>query len=68
MKATKRHLIGRRIVAVDFRKQWDKDRRQWYTNPRITLDNGRTLFFVTQELDTGDYGTQIAVTEPLRKK
>lgn len=61
MKARRNHLIGRTIVAVDF-GPFDNMRGGTAYAPRITLDNGRQLYFVSQETDTGDYGTKICIT------
>lgn len=62
MKATKRQLIGRRIAAIDWNRTWDQQRGQFIARPLITLDNGRVLWFVTQESDNGDYGTTICIS------
>ena len=59
VKVTKRDLIGRRIVAVAMRRQWDGVRREWYYDPVLTLDNGKRIWFITQETEIGEYGTKI---------
>lgn len=73
MYATKRDLIGRRIVAVDFRRfhceaksctcASGPGRSSWHSDPVLTLDNGRRLFFVTDETEVGEYGTNICISE-----
>lgn len=60
MNATKLDLVGRTIVAIDFRPFSD-GRGGGATAPKITLDNGRALWFTTQETDVGDYGTAICI-------
>ena len=76
MKATKRDLIGRKIVAVDFRRfgrnieghQCYVGKDRLTTDPLITLDNGRTLWLVVDETDIGDYGVSICISERPSKK
>lgn len=66
MKATKRDLIGRRIVDVQFNRFASRPEvsgRLDACEPRIVLDNGRTLFFITNETDIGGYGTTICISE-----
>lgn len=60
--ASKRDLVGRKIVDVDFRRSYDKDRAQWITHPVLTLDNGRRVWISTQETETG-HGHTIHITE-----
>ena len=67
MNARARDLIGRTIVAVDFGRAWDARRKEWYHEPRITLDNGRALYFSTEETEAGIYGTRIGITSRVRK-
>jgi hypothetical protein len=63
MKATVRHLLGRTIVAVDMRPFPDGQGGTAHS-PVLTLDNGRRVFFVTEEIDSGGaYGTCICITE-----
>ncbi|MES2136620.1 MAG: hypothetical protein V4502_06120 [Pseudomonadota bacterium] len=61
MKATAKHLIGRRIIAVDWHAFYDKGRGCMIHRPEITLDSGRRLWFVTEESE-GDYGTLICIS------
>jgi hypothetical protein len=65
--ATKRDLIGRKIVAVDF-KPFDDDMGSKAHAPVLTLDNGRQVTFVVEETDTGEYGTSIQITKAEEKK
>lgn len=66
MKATKRDLVGRKIVAVDFRP-FRTERAgagaEKTTRPVLTLDNGRRVWFNVAETDVGDYGIEILITE-----
>ena len=72
MKARTKDLIGRTIVAVS----WQPTRRDprlgkrssMVTNPVLTLDDGRSIWFVTEETETGEYGHSISVSRPVRKK
>ena len=62
MKATKGHLIGRKIVSVEWRYFSDgKGGRT--TDPVLVLDNGRRVFFNVQETDVGEYGVRIGVSD-----
>ncbi len=61
MKATKRDLIGRRIIGVEWRPFPDGKGRT-ATNPALILDNGRRVYFTTQETEIGEYGTEIGIT------
>jgi hypothetical protein len=61
MRATKRHLVGRRIMAVDFRP-FDDGRGGTAHNPVLTLDNGRRVTFTTEETEVGEYGTLISIS------
>jgi len=38
-------------------------RQAQHINPRIVLDNGRGLYFVTEETEIGEYGTLICITK-----
>jgi len=60
MNIKARDLIGRTIVAVDFRVFSTGRGREKSTNPVITLDNGRKLWFVVAETEVGIYGVEIA--------
>jgi hypothetical protein len=71
MSATKRDLVGRRIIDVDFRPfNRNMPGRKNYLgktyDPVLTLDNGRSLFFVVDETDVGEYGITICITRPSR--
>jgi hypothetical protein len=68
MSARARDLIGRKIVAVDLGRQWDKERKVWFHQPRLTLDNGRRVWFMTEETETGDYGTKICISDAKARK
>lgn len=56
-----RDLVGRRIIAVEFR-QFADGRGGRTSKPMLTLDNGRRVFFLTEETDVGEYGTRICMT------
>ena len=66
MKATARDLVGRRITAVAF-QPFPDGRGANATDPILTLDNGRRVWFVVQETDTGDYGVSIQISERPKK-
>lgn len=53
-----RWIIGRTIVDVKTHP-FDDCRGGTAHKPEITLDNGATIEFLTEETDTGDYGTDI---------
>jgi hypothetical protein len=55
-----RDLVGRRITAVEFR-QFPDGRGGRASKPVLTLDNGRRVFFITEETDVGEYGTRICI-------
>ena len=61
MIATKKALVGRAIVDVDFQPFPDRKGGTAH-RPRLTLDDGRVLYFVTEETEVGDYGTSICIT------
>lgn len=65
--ARKSHLVGRTITAVEFRpfNATPDGKGGTAHNPRITLDNGRELFFLTEETEVGEYGTMICITDPV---
>lgn len=69
MRATKRHLVGRRIVDIDW-NHFDTARPDHpaTTDPRLILDNGREVYFIVAETDGGEYGVEIGVTAPGRAK
>ncbi len=61
-KATSRLLVGRKIVSFDAGAFADGEGKCRTTmhRPTITLDNGATLVFLTEESDSGsDYGTLV---------
>lgn len=62
-RATRRSLVGRKIVGVDFKRQYDSSRHVNFTQPVLTLDNGCELVFVVQETDIGEYGVTILERE-----
>jgi hypothetical protein len=62
MKASKRDLVGRKIVSIDFHgfaPRPDRDKRKTATDPRIV-----------NETEVGEYGVAICISEraPKRKK
>lgn len=54
----RKSLIGRTITDVQMNPFPDGHGGTAH-DPRITLDDGRELMFVTQETDTGDYGVAL---------
>lgn len=58
-RATAKQLVGRRIVAVDFRPFPTGRGRGRATNPVITLDDGSVLTFEVEETEGLDYGVEI---------
>lgn len=68
MIATKRSLIGRTIVDVVFRpfRHLEYPYKRCH-DPALILDNGRRVYFATEETGGGEYGTRICIT-PKRKK
>lgn len=61
-------IIGRTITGVDmnpFRAHPESttDYREAH-DPTIYLDNGASLAFITEETETGDYGTAIIYRKP----
>lgn len=67
--ARARQLVGRTIVAVDFRlfRADDHSPPTWAADPVLTLDNGARVQFVTQETEQGRYGTQICISPAQRR-
>lgn len=51
----KRQIVGRRIVAVDWRPFDDGHGGMTY-DPVFELDNGTALVFTVQETECGEYG------------
>ena len=72
MKATKKSLIGRTIVDVDFQPFQGGDgiaRSKFIAyKPVLTLDNGRTVWFETQETEAFKYGTAICISDQPKGK
>lgn len=76
MKATKRDLAGRTIVDVNFRRfrttpegttpRSMSRKDTWVSDPLLTLDNGRKVWFVTEETEVGEYGTTICISDNRR--
>jgi hypothetical protein len=64
--ATKKALIGRTIVAVEF-NPFSDGRGGTAHDPRLTLDNGRCIYFSTEETDIGEYGICMMISERPRK-
>jgi hypothetical protein len=68
--AQKRDLIGRTITAVNWGEHYDGQRNKWIHHPLLTLDDGRAIWFVVEESDTGTYGTEICISpkpKPVKK-
>jgi hypothetical protein len=68
--ATKRQLVGRKIVDVDwglFNTGVGRGKKT-ATQPRLTLDNGARVYFVVEETEVGEYGVTICCTDPRREK
>lgn len=61
MKATRKALVGRTIADVEFRP-FRGEYGQVCHNPAIILDNGRRLYFVTEETGATEYGTSLCLT------
>lgn len=66
MKAQRKHLIGRTIVDVAFRPFQGEN--GMCHDPRIELDNGRAIFFVTEETGGPEYGTSVCITNATKAK
>jgi hypothetical protein len=60
LKATRKDLIGRKIVAVNLRSFPD-GKGGTATDPLLTLDNGRRIWFVVDETEVGEYGVCICI-------
>ena len=69
--ATKRDLVGRTIVDVEFHR-WHTGRAgkpdslTWTTSPVLILDNGHRVYFSTDETESGEYGTRICINRGRR--
>lgn len=60
--ASKRDIVGRKIVAVDWRPfETGRTEREKTTDPVLVLDNGTRLTFVVMETEVGEYGIEIVV-------
>ena len=62
LAAKRRDLVGRTITAVEGEAHWDDTRKRWIHQPTLTLDDGRAVWFVTEESDIGEYGTEICIS------
>ena len=65
-KAKAQDLIGRKIVAVDFRPfkaYLDPKSKTMAHDPTITLDNGRRLYFLTEQTENATDGVWIGITD-----
>jgi len=64
----KRDLIGRRIVAVDFRffrgvPGADGTKGPTYMDPCLTLDNGRRVYFIAKTIpDCTYFSVEVQIT------
>jgi len=56
-------VIGRTITQLEM-NPFDDLRGGTAHNPVFVLDNGARLRFLTEETDTGDYGTEIVYHKP----
>jgi hypothetical protein len=66
-KRLSKRLVGRTIVAFELRPFQATDeavtkRVEWATDPRIRLDDGTVVQFVTQETEIGEYGVRVVVS------
>ena len=66
MSPTLKSIIGHKIKAIDLRP-FDNGEGKLAYDPIITLDNGLTLHFVTQETQVGEYGVSIYVNDPIAR-
>lgn len=62
----KTDLVGRTIVDIDWGWFETGEGRQRTTQPRLTLDNGRKLYFTVRETEVGAYGVEIGITNRVR--
>lgn len=67
--ATKRDLVGRTIVSVDFRRfpTGREGERLDGMDPIIELDNGRRIWIITQETESLAYGHQLHISNYVLK-
>ena len=56
-------VVGRRITQVDM-NAFDDGRGGTAHAPVVYLDNGARMTFVTEETETGEYGTDILYYPP----
>lgn len=63
-KEKAKRLKGRTIVKAEPRAFLDaaSGRGRWCHDWRLTLDDGTTVIFVTEETETGEYGTDLILT------
>lgn len=67
MLATKRRLVGRRIVDVKLNRFNAGGGRGWTYDPVIVLDNGAELSFVVDEIESAsDYGITPNISPPVK--
>lgn len=65
MLATKRRLVGRRIVDVKLNRFNAGGGRGWTYDPVLVLDNGALVTFTTDEIESAsDYGITPNYTPP----
>lgn len=65
MLATRRRLVGRRIVDVKLNRFNAGGGRGWTYNPVLVLDNGAELSFVVNEIESAsDYGITPSISQP----
>lgn len=67
MKANKKSLIGRTIVDVQFHPFVD-GRGGTAHEPVLLLDNGRSVYFETEETEFSRYGTAIHILDKKKVK
>lgn len=66
--AQKKDLVGRKITGFLNPRVWDTERQCWiHPDPRIILDNGRQLYFVTEETESLEYGVFTGITDKPEK-
>lgn len=66
-RPTRKSLIGRTITDVKMNPFAD-GRGGTAHDPRITLDDGRVLMFVTEETDVGEYGVALMALRKAKKE
>ena len=68
MRAQKRHLMGRTIVAVEWNRFATGRGGPPTSDPILRLDNGTALGFVVEETEGGEYGIRIVLIPKVAKK